>query len=283
MTMLDLETFRLRARGVYPESSIRRKEIVLRKYGEFLEERGLQPGIESLNLWLDELVRRGYSASTVRAYAYDVVSYFELMMVDVDERRLRLLKRRLPPVGARRVDYLTDEEVARLIRSTPSPVRRLIYSIMYAYAKRLGEVLSLTWGDVDLERGTITFRILKKRREERVTYELEPWIKDMLLRYRELLGKDRLFEISTRAVEIAFKKDCRRAGIEPNGRNLRPHILRHSRVTSLREKGVPIDVISKYLARHSRFDTTVQYYRAVTEEEKISIPSAGTILGFERS
>ncbi|MEM1697573.1 MAG: site-specific integrase, partial [Thermofilaceae archaeon] len=262
MTMLDLETFRLRARGVYPESSIRRKEIVLRKYGEFLEERGLQPGIESLNLWLDELVRRGYSASTVRAYAYDVVSYFELMMVDVDERRLRLLKRRLPPVGARRVDYLTDEEVARLIRSTPSPVRRLIYSIMYAYAKRLGEVLSLTWVDVDLERGTITFRILKKRREERVTYELEPWIKDMLLRYRELLGKDRLFEISTRAVEIAFKKDCRRAGIEPNGRNLRPHILRHSRVTSLREKGVPIDVISKYLARHSRFDTTVQYYRA---------------------
>ncbi|MEM3994973.1 MAG: tyrosine-type recombinase/integrase [Thermofilum sp.] len=276
--MLDLETFKLRASSIYPESSIRRKEIVLRKYEEFLKDRGLKPGVESLNLWIDELVRMGYSASTVRAYAYDVISYFEIMMLDVDERKLKLLKKRLPPLEAPKVDYLTDEEVAKLIRTCPSPVRKLIYSIMYAYARRLGEVLSLTWRDVDLERGTITFKILKKRREERATYEIEPWINEMIIKYRKFLGKERLFEITRRAVEIAFKKDCMRAGIESNGRRLRVHILRHSRITSLREKGVPLDVVSKYLAKHSRFDTTVQYYFGASEEIVGKIPKAGDIL-----
>ncbi|MEM1710363.1 MAG: hypothetical protein QW820_05690, partial [Sulfolobales archaeon] len=98
MSKLDLRTFELRARSIYPESSIRRKEIVLRKYEEFLKDRGLKPGVETLNLWIDELVRMGYSASTVRAYAYDVISYFEIMMLDVDERKLKLLKKRLPPL-----------------------------------------------------------------------------------------------------------------------------------------------------------------------------------------
>ncbi|MEM1750731.1 MAG: site-specific integrase [Desulfurococcaceae archaeon] len=282
METIDLETFKLRAKSIYPESSVRRKEVVLRKYGDFLRERGLKPGVESLSLWLDELVREGYGASTVRAYAYDVISYFEIMMLEIDERKLRLLKKRLPPLEVSKVDCLTDEEVAKLIRTCPSPVRKLIYSVMYTYARRIGEVLSLTWRDVDLERGTITFRILKKRREERATYELEPWIKEMILRYREFLGRDRLFEITGRAVEMGFKRDCMRAGIEPRGRRLRLHILRHSRITSLRERGVPLDVVSKYLARHSRFDTTVQFYLGSSAESISRIPRAGEVLGFVR-
>jgi intein/homing endonuclease len=38
---------------------------------------------------------------------------------------------------------------------------------------------------------------------------------------------ERLFDVTERAVEIAFKRDCRAAGIEPRGRRLRPHLLRH--------------------------------------------------------
>ncbi len=281
MSKLDLRTFELRARSIYPESSVERKLIVLRMYNEFLERRNLEPSVESLSMWVDELVEKGYSSSTVRAYTYDVLSYFDVMMLDVDERKVRLLKKRLPPSNVGRVDYLTDEEVARLIRYTPSPVRKLIYSLMYTYTRRIGEVLSLTWRDVDLEKSTVTFTILKKKREERVTYELEPWIKRMILEYRSFLGEEKLFEVSRRAVEIAFKKDCKRAGIEPRGRRLRVHILRHSRITSLREKGVPLDVVSKHLARHSRYDTTVQYYLEPTGRVVERIPRAGEVLGFE--
>ena len=276
--MLDLETFRLRSKAIYPENCLQRKLIVLKQYDDFLEKNGLKPGLDSLNLWLDELLKRGLSNNTLRAYFYDVLSYFEIMMVEVDEKKLRLVKKRLPPSKTKEVDFLTEEEVARLINRTPSPIRKLIYAIMYSYGRRLGEVLLLTRKDVDLNKNTITFTILKKRSGERATYELEEWIKEMIIKYDKMLGRDKLFEITERAIEIAFKKDCKRAGIEPKGRSLRPHILRHSRISHLREAGVPLDVVSKFVARHSRFDTTVQFYRAVTEEEKVSIPKAEEVL-----
>ncbi|MEM1820366.1 MAG: tyrosine-type recombinase/integrase [Thermofilaceae archaeon] len=279
--MIDLETYALRARDIYSGSTLARRLKTLRQYARFLEERGLEPGPESLALWLDELRRRGLSPNSIRAYAQDVMSYFDVMMVGVDERELERLRRTLPPIRPRPVDYLTDEEVARLIRATPSPVRRLIYALMYAYARRLGEVLALTWRDVDLERKTITFTILKKRVPERATFPLEPWIERMIVESREHLGRERLFELTERAVERAFKRDCVLAGIRPGGRRLRPHILRHSRITSLRDKGVPLDIVSKYLARHSRYETTVLFYRAVTEREAAGIPPAGEVLGID--
>lgn len=275
---IDLETYRFRVKDLFPEYNLRKRLIVLRMYSDFLREKGLEPGAESLNSWVDELVKRGLSGSTIRVYVHYVLNYFDIMMIDVDERKIRVLKKRIPRDESRSVDYLTDEEVARLIKLTPSPVRRIIYALMYAYARRLGEVLSLTWRDVDLVNNTVTFRILKKKREEKATFELEPWIRDMIIEYRSFLGSDKLFERTASSIEIAFKKDCARAGIEPRGRRLRPHILRHSRLTSLREKGVPLDVISKYLARHSRFDTTVSFYRGVTEEEKVSIPRSEDVI-----
>lgn len=275
--MLDIKTFKLRAKELYPKAGLQRKEVVLKQYDGFLEKNGLQPGLESLNLWLDALLKRGLSSSTLGVYTYDVLSYFELMMFDIDDKKLKLLKKRLPPRDVGEVDFLTDDEVARLITRTLSPIRRLIYALCYAYARRLGEVLALTRKDVDLEKGTITFTILKKKREEKATYEVEPWIKEMLVKYDNILGKQRLFEITARAVEMAFKRDCQKAKIEPRGRDLRPHILRHSRITSLRNRGVPLDLVSKFVARHSSFDTTVQFYRGITEEEKVSIPKAEEI------
>ena len=48
--------------------------------------------------------------------------------------------------------------------------------------------------------------------------------------------------------------------------------------SSIRNRGVILDLVSKFVARHStRFDTTVQFYRGITEEEKVSIPKAEEI------
>ncbi|MEM1928327.1 MAG: tyrosine-type recombinase/integrase [Acidilobaceae archaeon] len=283
MDALDIETYALRARGVYSENTLKRRLKTLRQYARFLEERGLELGLESLALWLDELRRRGLNPNSIRVYAQDVMSYLDVMMVGVDERGLERLRRTLPPLRLRPVDYLTDEEVARLIKATPSPVRRLIYALMYAYARRLSEVLFLTWKDVDLERKTVTFTILKKRVPERATFPLEPWIERMIIESREHLGRVRLFEVTERAVERAFKRDCMLAGIRSSGRWLRVHILRHSRITSLRDKGIPLDIISKHLARHSRYDTTVQFYLGVSSESIAKIPPASEVLRIEEA
>lgn len=56
MDMLDLDTFTLRAKDIFPEEGLKRKECVLKLYDRFLERKGLQHGLESLNLWLDDTI-----------------------------------------------------------------------------------------------------------------------------------------------------------------------------------------------------------------------------------
>jgi len=275
--MLDLKTFMLRAKNVYPPSTLEKKLLVLKKYDEFLEEQGLKPGLESLSLWLDHLTEQGLSEGSLKIYCYHVLSYFELLMMDLDPQKLKFLKRRLPSQDVGEVDFLSEEEVARIIDGAYIP-HKLIYALMYTYARRLGEVLLLTRKDIDFENDMITFRIIKKRKNETATFKLEGWIKDMLREYLQSVQGDQVFPITARAVQIDFKRTCRRLGIEEQGRRLTPHILRHSRITHLRDRGVPLDVVSKRIARHSRFDTTIKFYRGITEREEASIPEAGKIL-----
>lgn len=275
--VLDLDTFLLRARRVYSEATLRKKLVVLRVFDRFLEEKGLKPCLESLNLWLDELVKRGLSDGAIRVYFNHVLSYFELMMLEVDERRLRNVRRRLPPYSPGRVDFLTEEEVAKIISETRNLRYRLIFALMYSYARRLGEVLLLSRNDIDLKNNKISFTILKKKREEKAVFDLEPWIKQMLTKYLRETKGEKLFDITSRAVEIAFRKICSEIGIESKGRRLSPHILRHSRLTHLRDRGVPMEIVSKAVARHSRFDTTVQFYRGISEKAKTTIPKAEEI------
>jgi len=280
--MLDIDTYKLRAKNIY--KNIYRRVKILEMYDRFLKSKDLEPNIDSLNLWIDSLDRRGLSEGSIVEYTYVVLSYFNIMMIDVDDRKLRLLKMRLPKRSIKPAEFLTVDEVSRLINGTEDIMKRLIYSLAYTYARRLGEVLQLTWDDVDLDNGRITFTILKKNRFERAEYELESWIVDMFKEYIEAYfgGRvnrgDKVFPISIRTVQISFKKDCRRCGIPDNGRRLRPHLLRHSRITHLSEMGVPLETISKELARHSRLDTTFQFYLGVTKKMRASIPKASDIL-----
>jgi integrase len=273
---LDLETYMLRASSI-PSSSLSKKRSVLGRYGEFLGKTGREPGLESLQLWVDELTRDGMSPGSISTYAYDVLSYFDVMMMDLNERMMRGLKKRLPKRAIGEVDFLLEDEVDRLLRAPMPPEHRLVYSLMYTYARRIGEVLGLMRDDVDLEANTVTFNIEKKDHTERVTCKLdrEPWLRDMLAGF--MAPRGRVFKLKKRALEIAFKKVCRKAGINEEGRRLVPHILRHSRATHLRKRKVPLDVVSKSVLRHSNIQTTVAFYRGITEEEKAEIPSAGEI------
>lgn len=277
--MLDLETYELRASRVYSRSTVRKRLKTLRQYSEFLKRTGMEPGVESLVAWMDELYKR-MKPNSVGSYARDVLSYFDVMLIDIDEKKLRSLKSMIPPLFYRKSDYLTVEEVRRLIGVARYPYK-LVYALSYAYARRLGEVLRAS---VDLSSSSVRFPVFKKRAAEVASFRLEGWIRSMVEDYLKSygaprgLGPDRLFDVTDRAVERAFKRDCERAGIDPSGRRLSPHVLRHSRIQHLIERGVPIEVVSKYLARHSSVTTTFQFYLAPTEAMASRIPSAEEVL-----
>ncbi len=86
---LDLETYMLRASSTHPSSSLSKKRSVLGRYRGFLEKTGGEPGLESLQLWVDELTRKEMSPGSISSYAYDVFSYFDVMMMELNERMMR--------------------------------------------------------------------------------------------------------------------------------------------------------------------------------------------------
>ncbi|RLG78711.1 MAG: hypothetical protein DRO40_13615 [Thermoprotei archaeon] len=277
---LDIDGFKLRTVYRFKPRTLKSVLSAIKLYDKFLSENGLEPSVESLALWLDSLQRQGYKPLTLRRYADCVRIYFETMMIPVDKDMLRAVLKRFPYVINPIKDYLTEEEVAKLIVNTKNPIRKLVYAIQYTYARRLSEVLNLRWGDINFRKHTIRFRILKRREEEYATYHLEGWIEDLLKKYfgEKHHSNKKVFPVTKEWIERMFRRDLEKAGVKVKGRRLTPHVLRSSRATHLLRRGVPIDVVSKYLLRHKRYETTVTMYRSVMKEEIAEIPSAAETL-----
>jgi len=262
---LDLEKFANRAKYKFKGSTLKRKLQNLKLFDRFLSERGLELNEESIAEFMDYLSSKGYTPGSIRNAVYDVKSYCDLMLLDVDFSRIREL---IPPFETREAGFLSEEEVRKLISAARQPFKSAI-ALMYLYCRRPGEVLGLKWSDIDFVNKRITFPILKKRRgrEETATFQLSDWIATLL---RQLPKEgEYVFPFSQKY----FNKHFRKLSILVIGRRASPHLLRHSAVTHLRRRGVPIDVVSKYIARHSRIETTMKIYRHITAEEVREIPS----------
>jgi len=274
--VIDIETFVSRASSIYSKATLKRKLKVLKMYDKFLEKNNLEPGLDSLAKWMDSL-RGKVSDQSLGIYVRDIISYFDIMLMDVDERKLKAIKKMIPRISFKQPDVLTAEEVRRLIEVSEYPYK-LIFALAFAYARRLNEVLSC---EVDLEKNKIVFPILKRRKEEFVEFEIEPWIMEMIeeyIRINKKASQKRLFKISDRAVEIAFKRYCEKIGINTKKRRITFHSLRHSIISILVERGVPIEIIGKVLARHVSISTTYQFYTSPTKGMMEKIPKVQDIL-----
>ena len=129
-------------------------------------------------------------------------------------------------------------------RRRPGQRRALIATLAFA-GLRIGELLALTWQDVDLARGTITVRRSKTDAGQR-TVDMLPVLRDELTAYRARAGHvdqaarafatstgGRLSESAVRnrilapAVELADAA-LRKSDTEPLGAGLTPHSLRRT-------------------------------------------------------
>ena len=128
------------------------------------------------------------------------------MMMGLNERMMRGLKRRLPKRAIGEVGFL-KEEVVRLLKAPMPPEHRLVYSLAYAYARWIGEVLGLMRDDVDLEANTITFNIEKKDHTERATHDLEPWVKDLPAGFVGLMGKGGVLRRKEKGPQDGLQED----------------------------------------------------------------------------
>jgi integrase len=142
------------------------------------------------------------------------------------------------PESRGRVRYLSDDERRRLLKETAKDVTLHVFVVVgLSTAARAGELLKLTWPDVDLKEGRMLFRITKNMQPRAV------WLHSEVQRLLEARGKVRRLDDNhvfrnpagkgVYEYHKPFKAACEAAKLE----DFKFHDLRHTAATYLARAG----------------------------------------------
>jgi integrase/recombinase XerD len=182
--------------------------------------------------------------------------------------------------------YLTREAVQTLVDACRSDRDRLFVRVGFETGGRVSELITIRRCDVDLPGRQIRLRTLKQRRDRRRRREeVFRWIPvsaslcaDLgayMLRYskRDTIYQAvsetyRLFPFTRQAAFKIIRQAGKRAGIlARGGREISPHILRHSFAKNCVSQGVPINVLKELLG-HASIASTMIYLKVEPGEAR---------------
>jgi len=159
-------------------------------------------------------------------------------------------------------NIIEKEAVDEIIFRSAKVRNRLILELMARGGMRIGEVLKLTPND--LQDRKLTLREPKSGREHEVVF-IPQKVADRLREYaakRCQTSEDRIFSISYETARMMVAKAGKMVGVP-----LRPHDLRRYAATFASRSGVPIEIVSKVILRHSNLSTTQRYLGKITDTE----------------
>jgi integrase len=164
---------------------------------------------------------------------------------------------RVPRIEPEWVDPPSTREVVAVLRTLP-PRYRLPVALLEATGMRVGELLALVWGDVDVDG--LRFRIRRGKTSRARRFVPVP-VELMALVCDRVPMEDRLadrFVFEWRAhqpLANAMARACKHAGIPRYG----PHSLRHRYLSRLVQQGMPITQVQA-LAGHADANVTLRVY-----------------------
>jgi integrase len=190
--------------------------------------------------------------------------------------------------GRGREVYLSASEAAVLLARAPATYHPLILAAI-STGMRAGELLGLTWADVDLGRREVTVRAevakTKRTRTLPLTEDLCTTLADLSERrpVAALDASDRVFchpdgaPITYPALRTAWdalKRACRGALPEAKRPRLRFHDLRHTAASLMVAAGVPLFDVSKILG-HATIQMTMRYAHFCPENARAGMERFG--------
>jgi integrase len=156
---------------------------------------------------------------------------------------------------------LTPEEEERLLACSPPHLRSIIIAALNT-GMRKGEILSLRWGNVDLENNVITLEYTNTKSKKARRIPINSKLRKLLLEQKLKSGGNENAFLNSEgnpykrhdSMKGAFERACKRANIS----GLRFHDLRHTAATRMIESDVHIEKVSKILG-HSTIQMTMRY------------------------
>ncbi len=147
--------------------------------------------------------------------------------------------------------FVSEDELLEIMKYSKHKHHKFAYMMAWYGGLRISEVLNAEPRDVDMEKGTLLIR-QGKNSKDRVTILPKHFREEML----ELMPLKKICK--ARALQKAFKKACKEAGLLEKKPELHFHSLRHGFCTHAIEKGIDITRV-QVLAGHSNISTTNIY------------------------
>ena len=176
---------------------------------------------------------------------------------------------------------LDTEELDLVIKYLPSKFHQVLANTLRNTGARVGEVIQLTWNDVEEESILFPKTICKRKLKSREIFisktfykSLMDWKEDWALyKGRKPLPEDYIFygrfngsHITSRAFFLALEKSLERAKI----RGATSHSFRRSQLTKLHKSGLPLKIIQS-LSGHSSLNTLSLYLDVSDSDKKRAI------------
>ena len=174
-------------------------------------------------------------------------------------------KRIALPRQKRLPEWLTEDQVRRLLGGVRNPVHRTCLALMYACGLRISEAITLEVTAVDRARRVL--RIIGKGNKERLVPLPQPMLDELEHVWLTHHNRRWLFPnrrgdtpVDERVLRKSFAAATGAAGVPPG---ITPHSLRHSYATRLMENGVDMRIV-QILLGHARIATTAIYTHLTT-------------------
>lgn len=188
---------------------------------------------------------------TIRTVNYELavlrqVFYFAASKRWLEEQPQLLFRKLISPANETKRDrLLTNEEQKKLLEHCQGPrahIRPLIIAALDTTLRK-GNLLRLTWRDVDFDERVIRIKKTSTKTEQAVTIGLTRRLEAELRELWKFSDKDAdtlVFGIDGE-FKRAFASACTRAGIQ----NLRFHDLRAGGATGMVQAGLPAEIVRK--------------------------------------
>lgn len=183
---------------------------------------------------------------------------------------------KLLPEAAGRVRFLDDGERSRLLAACKASQYPRLYALaltaMLTGARR-GELMALTWNDVDLDNAVA--RLGRTKNGDRRTLVLLPQVIEALRPFvstdtnRYVFGSTQSRHQRPASIDTAWRHAIARAQVQ----DFRFHDLRHCCASYLAQANVPLNVIADVLG-HRRMDMTRRYAHLTTQTKANAMAAA---------